>query len=401
MSESTRVLNTVSGLDMLSSTTKETLPPISTSFTQTSKPFCPNGDVNHSEPAPHSPPYNMGQGKGLGHGMGGNSPLQSPVSSPWKSPITSSNQNAQNVNNHVSQKINGSCKPNPDLHSRVIEVDLQSPKPKTSALKPVKIRPTESPAIRYGNGFTETIFQIPSPVPSKTLSWGSDEHLTGGRGDNSDISSPAKVSVLSSAMLPLENDEQSRSTCSSKASLTNCLPLRLTSKPSPSSIDRPATPLKDRQITGILKTPTKSTTIFTSDLNPSPALKAGVGTGPNFKNTDFSSTQSLKVFATTLSGEEMFNETRRFSDRDIDRPNGDKTSSVLLNSINKLHSAPQDVPESRGVTFQADQMSHVFSRFKALFDGSEPPPPHKTDTPEKEDITKTHPSHEARSIVVL
>ena len=390
MSEGTRVFSTISGQDVFPSKLKEeissTPAPSQNGGTDLQKADASTSPAHSLQSPSHTSP---GHGSDPNRGPSSHFKPATPIQSPQRSLTPNSILNSKHLNIHSPLTMNGL-----PSHSTNGILDSQRSNP-ISVLAQVKARPSFHPTIKPGNGYTETIFQVPTPVPPRGISWTSEEHVSDGKNGNSNKSSPARVSTISSGTLPLENDDGRSSVGSSKTSLTNCLPLRLKSKTSPKSSpskpgfaapQSPSTPAREPYITGILKTPTRNAN---SSAVHSPktttALNSGLHTGPS----DFSSSHGSAVFATTMTGQDILN-TRSATDRPSESsPGGDKTSSVLLDSVNRLHiAAPHDIPDNRSVTFQTDQMSHVFSRFKALFDGGDPPPPDKSDKVQDEEISK-------------
>ena len=393
MSEGTRVFSNTSGLDALPAKYTQTMSSSLTSPGRSKEAGLPNGNVSHSRPHTPQSPSNRSQGYGSDSGKGENSSLKSAGSSPGRTLSPKSILTSKHIRNHFSSTANGNHIPGTYSQPTATDEDFDSSRPKPSVLRQVKIRPSPLPTIKPGNGFSETVFKVPSPVLSKTISWGSDDNVGDVRYQNSTTSSPARVSLVSAVALPQDSGERRASAASSKASMTNCLPVHLTAETRPvispsKSNHRPvegqATQSRDQTITGILKTPTRGTSNSIQPVTSSASIISAVDSGTNVKNTDFSSNSSLKVFATTLSGEDMFTKD-------------DKTSSVLLNGGSKFHISSQDLSDNRSVTFQADQMSQVFSRFKALFDGSDAAPADKLDRREEDEESSSQTAHKASS----
>ncbi|GFO08287.1 hypothetical protein PoB_003479200 [Plakobranchus ocellatus] len=309
-----------------------------------------------------------------------------------------------------------SLQPNATANSNHVERTSQPPKASLLNLRSVKVQPGLYPILKTGTNFTETMFQVPSPVPSKTISWeGSNEQLHWENVENSKQSSPARVSILSTASLPLvENVTRiANSNGSPYVSPTNCIdlpsftpvtPLSPQNNPAFASIEngRPggdhstSAPAKNN-ITGILKTPT-DTNSGSNRFNytiPSNAIDSASFAN----NVNSSSTHSLRNMRTNLSDAKACNGSRRFSDfigsHGRDLQNGDKTP-VLLANIKNMQSPSFDLSDNRSVSFQSDQTSHVFNKFKALFEGTERPPSVKLH--DEENSTMTNASNKVSQI---
>ncbi|RUS89156.1 hypothetical protein EGW08_003099 [Elysia chlorotica] len=405
MSEGTAVFSNISGVDPLPARLQDMTPSPLPCPEQTNESALSNSSVCLSPTHPPSSPGNGSQGYGSDSPKGDNSSVKSPGSSPGRHLTPKSILSCKHISNRFSPSINSKCIQAPHVHSHVTDEDLDSSKSKPpSAPKQLKKRPSQYPAIKTENSFCQTVFRVPSPVPSKIISWGSDDNLGGVRYQNSGSASPARLSIVSSGDLPLDQSPGDLGSAGcSKSSLTNLMPLQLTadkrsvtssSKPKGMSLDTPATPSRDNAIAGILKTPTRSRNGSPNGLTSSAGLISPVNNGSSVKSTDFSSNRSLKLFATTLSGADMFNNQGRVSSESCLE---DKASTMLLNGVNKFHSSSQELSDNRSVTFQADQMSQVFNRFKVLFESGDSTTPDKLDNRDVQRLVDTQPSDKASS----